>query len=199
MCLANSSIIKYLIKGTIEYLPYCFIDSIFMLTISTFASDLLKASIYNNCISTKLIAFYYYNYDIHSQQFRHRILGFEFRTHSILPNGSYYYGARNKADESLGSSLLITANFLVHKAYLEMFNMPEFINSGMTSYVNEQMNCEDLAMCTMVADFLAKVSYPQTSCVGMKAKHYPYNLEAQNSRFTLRAIMLSIIMCQIHL
>lgn len=109
-------------------------------------------------------------------------MGFEFRTHTLAPNGSYNYGAKTKGDELLGYSLLISANFIVHKAYLEMFNMPEFINSSMTDYVNEQMNCEDLAMCTMVADFLSKVSYPQTSCVGMKAKHYPYNLEAQNSK-----------------
>ena len=65
-----------------------------------------------------------------------------------------------------------------------MFNMPEFMNTSMINYVNQQLNCEDLAMCTMAADFLAKVSYPQTSCMGMKAKHFPYNLEAQNSEFT---------------
>ena len=59
--------------------------------------------------------------------------------------------------------------------------MDEFIDVSMIDYVNKNFNCEDLAMCTMVADFLAKVSYPQTSCVGMKAKHYPYNLEAENS------------------
>ena len=67
-----------------------------------------------------------------------------------------------------------------------MYNMPEFLNPSILDYVDKWMNCEDLAMCLMVADFLAKVTYPQVSCVGLKAKHYPYNLEAQNSEFKIK-------------
>lgn len=83
-------------------------------------------------------------------------------------------------DEQFGYSLLISANFLIHKAYMEMFYISEFINSSMVEYINQNMNCEDLGMCTMVADFLAKASYPQTSCVGLKPLHYPYNMEGEN-------------------
>lgn len=107
-------------------------------------------------------------------------MGFEFRTHTVFSNGTYFYGATSKMDEKLGYSLLISANFLIHKAYMEMFHIPEFMNTSMIEYINHHMNCEDLAMCIMVADFLSKVSYPQTSCIGLKPKHYPYNLEGEN-------------------
>ena len=70
--------------------------------------------------------------------------------------------------------------------------MPEFLNPSILDYVDKWMNCEDLAMCLMVADFLAKVTYPQVSCVGLKAKHYPYNLEAQNSKFKIKKNKLPI-------
>ncbi len=116
---------------------------------------------------------------LYFQQYRHRILGFEVRTHTILPDGSYQYGTSTPETKNLGYSLVLT--IILHKAYLEMYQMEEFLDKNMLNYINENFNCEDLAMCIMVADFLANVSYPQTSCIGMKPKQYPYNLEAQNS------------------
>ena len=53
----------------------------------------------------------------------------------------------------------------------------------MLEYIDNVMNCEDIAMSLMVTDFLANYSTPQSCCLGLKAKHYPYNLEAQNREF----------------
>ena len=75
---------------------------------------------------------------------------------------------------------MISATFIMHKAYLEMFHDPTFLPQSIYDYINTNMNCEDLAMCIMVTDFLIKTTYPQTCCVSVKTKKYPINLEATN-------------------
>ena len=72
---------------------------------------------------------------------------------------------------------------IIHKMYLHMFQT--HIPSLMHEYIDNQMNCEDIAISLMVTDFLAIYSTPQSCCLGLEAKHYPYNLEAQNREFCL--------------
>lgn len=114
------------------------------------------------------------------QQFRQKIFGFERRMHTILPDGSYYYGDTGDTLETFGYSLLISANIILHKTYLEMFQIPGFLPTEIKEYIDDHMNCEDIAICIMASAFLERTSYPQTACMSIKARHYPYNLEAQN-------------------
>ena len=118
------------------------------------------------------------------QQFRHKVLGFEHRTHTILSDGTYYYGDKEGKSINHGYSLLISANIILHKKYLEMFQVPLFLPIGIHKYIDEHMNCEDIAICLMVTDFLERVSFPQSGCIGLRAKRYPQNLEAKNRKYT---------------
>lgn len=58
--------------------------------------------------------------------------------------------------------------------------MPEYLPRTIYKYVDEKMNCEDIAIVMMVTEFLEKYSVPQSCCLSLHAKHYPYNLEAMN-------------------
>lgn len=120
------------------------------------------------------------------QQFRHKVLGFEHRTHTILSDGTYYYGDKEGKSINHGYSLLISANIILHKKYLEMFQVPLFLPNGIHKYINEHMNCEDIAICLMVTDFLERVSFPQSGCISLRAKQYPQNLEAKNRKYNYK-------------
>ena len=117
------------------------------------------------------------------QQFRHRILGYEQRLHTIEKNGQYFYGEKDNALEKYGYSLVLSTNFILHRAYLEMYQLPDFLPPGIYKYVDEKMNCEDIAIAMMVTEFLETYGNPQSCCLSMHAKHYPYNLEAQNREY----------------
>lgn len=77
---------------------------------------------------------------------------------------------------------MISATFILHKAYLEMFHNPIFVPHSIYHYINKYKNCEDLAMCIMVTDFLIKTTYLQTCCISIKGKKNPINLEATNGK-----------------
>ena len=113
------------------------------------------------------------------QELRHKILGFERRTHTVT-NGSYRYGENTDTLRKLGYSMVLSTNFILHKAYLEMFQIPEFLPKGIYRYVDVKMNCEDFAMAIMVTDFFERVSSPQSCCIVLKGKRFPYNLEEEN-------------------
>ncbi len=83
--------------------------------------------------------------------------------------------------EKNGYSLVLSTNFILHRAYLEMYQMPEFLPRAIYKYVDEKMNCEDIAIAMMVTGFLEQYGTPQACCLSMYAKHNPYNLEAMNS------------------
>ncbi|XP_011405216.2 PREDICTED: exostosin-like 2 [Amphimedon queenslandica] len=115
------------------------------------------------------------------QQFRHRIVGFEERTYDTLPDGTFFYGTKKGLQsEKYGYSAMISATFIMSKTYLEMYHQPHFLPSAIYDYINKNMNCEDIAMCLMVTDFLRRTSFPQTCCVSVNAKRFPINLEATN-------------------
>ena len=61
--------------------------------------------------------------------------------------------------------------------------MSHFLPNAIYKYIDKNMNCEDLAMCIMVTDFLRRMSFPQTCCVSVNAKQFPMNLEATNREF----------------
>lgn len=124
-------------------------------------------------------------------------MGYEQRLHTILKNGEYFYGDQENSLEKNGYSLVLSTNFILHKAYLEMYQMPEFLPRPIYKYVDEKMNCEDIAIAMMVTEFLEKYSTPQTCCISLHAKHYPYNLEAQNRKFSgINNIVIVITVCQ---
>ena len=78
---------------------------------------------------------------------------------------------------------MISATFIMSKTYLEMFHISHFLPNAIYKYIDKNMNCEDLAMCIMVTDFLRRMSFPQTCCVSVNAKQFPMNLEATNREF----------------
>ena len=46
------------------------------------------------------------------------------------------------------------------------------------SHINKEMNCEDIAMCVLVSQFLRDVSWSQSSVISVKPKVTLRNLEA---------------------
>ena len=95
-----------------------------------------------------------------------------------MPDGSYSYEEKDDTLSKYGYSLVLSTNFILHKAYLEMYHRSEFLPSGIREYVDSKMNCEDFAMCMLVTHFLDRVGSPQSCCIARK--QYPYNLQDQN-------------------
>ncbi|XP_011405217.2 PREDICTED: exostosin-like 2 [Amphimedon queenslandica] len=114
------------------------------------------------------------------KQFRHRIIGFEHRMHTLNQHGDYHYGPYPKAGqtpEKLGYSMLISASFILHRVYLELFHS-SYLPGEIMTYINREMNCEDVAMCILVAQFLRDVAWPQSSVISVKPRVPLKNLEA---------------------
>ena len=103
-------------------------------------------------------------------------MGFEHRTHSLLPDGTYKYGT-NPGVKYRGYSILIGATLILHRVYLEMFFDPEVLPRVMFEYIDNTMNCDDLGICVMVTKFLEDVSWPQCGVLAVKSseviKHLP--------------------------
>lgn len=99
-----------------------------------------------------------------------------------MQDGSYVYGEKDDVLQALGYSIVLSTNFILHKAYFEMFQMDEFLPQGIMDYVDEKMNCEDFAMCLMVGDYLERISSTQSCCLVVKGKYYPANLEEKNGK-----------------
>ena len=100
--------------------------------------------------------------------------------HTLNEKGDYHYGPYPKAGqtpEKLGYSMLISASFILHKVYLELFHS-SYLPSDVMTYINREMNCEDVAMCILVAQFLRDVSWPQSSVISVKPRVPLKNLEA---------------------
>ncbi len=50
---------------------------------------------------------------------------------------------------------------IMHRVYLEMFSDHDVLPRSIFEYIDEIMNCDDLAICVMVTKFLKDVSWPQ--------------------------------------
>ena len=117
------------------------------------------------------------------QQFRHRIVGFEYRMH-VEESGTYYYGPRPEkglSPEKFGYSLMISATTYLHKAYLEMFHDSRFLPRTTIDYIDQLMNCEDLAICVMVGKFLEDIHQPQCAVLAVKTQGKITNMEAMST------------------
>ena len=100
--------------------------------------------------------------------------------HTLNKGGVYHYGPSpnfGNTPEKLGYSMLISASFILHKVYMELFHSP-YLPRDIVAYVDKEMNCEDIAICVMVAKFLQDVSWPQSAVLSVKPKTPLRNLEA---------------------
>ena len=98
----------------------------------------------------------------------------------VEKSGTYFYGPRPEKGldaEKFGFSLMISASSYLHKAYLEMFHDPRILPRTTIDYVDHMMNCEDLAMCVMVAKFLEDIHQPQCAVLSVQAQGKITNLE----------------------
>ena len=98
-----------------------------------------------------------------------------------MSEGNYVYGPLPNTKE-LGYSIMISTAHIIHKAYMEMFNDPLMLPEPIHNYIDQKMNCEDLAMCIMVTGFLSRATWPQSCAIAVKPIHVPYNLEAQGRK-----------------
>ena len=105
--------------------------------------------------------------------------------HSRNPNGKYHYGPGwgwGDTPEKLGYSMMITPQCIFHKAYLDLFNSPEFTPPQVLEYIDKEMNCDDIAINFVVSKFLKDVSWPQSSALAVTPKHRIKNLAGQSGK-----------------
>lgn len=120
----------------------------------------------------------YYPKLLPSQQFRQRIVGFKQRTHMSSYDGTYYYD-KNPAGLDPGYSIMIGATLILHKVYFEMYNDPRVLPRSLFEYIDEIMNCDDLAMSVMVTKFLREVSWPQCGVLAIVPEVKIQNLQGE--------------------
>ena len=95
-----------------------------------------------------------------------------------MPDGTYQYGTTTSGINP-GYSMMISATFIMHRVYLEMFFDPEVLPRVMFEYVDSIKNCEDLGICVMVTKFLKEVSWPQCGVLAVVPSVKIINLEGQ--------------------
>ena len=130
------------------------------------------------------------------QEFRHKIVGFECRMHSIK-HGKYHYcegGEWGKILEDFGYSMMITPHCILHRAYLELFNSPIFTPRAVLNYIDKEMNCDDIAINFVVSKFLELVAWPQASGLLVIPKHKITNLE-KSSGLLADSLQISVLLC----
>ena len=111
--------------------------------------------------------------------FRQRIIGYEERTYTRQPDGSYFYGVYPGTHPYPGYAIMGTGTAILHRAYLEMYFDPEVLPRGILEYVNSIMNCEDLSMNAMATKFLEDTSWPQPAALAVKPIGEIRNLEGE--------------------
>ena len=113
------------------------------------------------------------------QNFRHRIVGYEERTYTYHPDGSFFYGVYPGTKKYPGYAIMVGATTIFHRAYLEMYFDEEVLPQGIFKYVNNVMNCDDLALSIMVTKFLEDVSWQQAAALAVKPIGTIQNLEGK--------------------
>ena len=113
------------------------------------------------------------------QRFRQRIIGFEERTYTRQPDGSYFYGVYPGTNPYPGYAIMGTGTAILHRAYLEMYFDRKVLSQRIFEYVNNNMNCEDLSMNVMVTNFLENVSWQQPAALAVKPIGQIQNLEGE--------------------
>ena len=111
------------------------------------------------------------------QNFRHRIVGFEHRTHIQLGNGSLWYDLMDFSKSRTNYSMILTSTAIMHKTYLEMFFDHTILPHGMIDYIEKRKNCEDIAINIMVAKFLKDTHHGYASALAVKPKREVRNMD----------------------
>lgn len=112
-----------------------------------------------------------------------------------MANGKYVY---RSTQNLVGYSLVISSAEILHKSYMEMFQDPSMLPESLLTYTDRIMNCEDLAMCIMVTDFLSRVTWPQSSVILVQPKYKLYNMQGQGSKCTSKSISSWRIFCELN-
>jgi len=99
--------------------------------------------------------------------------------HTKLHDGTFHYGSHKEGGEYQGYSIMGTGTAILHRVYLEMFFDKEVLPKGMIEYIDRIKNCEDIGMNVMVTNFLATVSWPQSSALSAVPHGSVQNMEAQ--------------------
>ena len=103
--------------------------------------------------------------------------------HSRDSKGIYHYGPAlqyGSTPDKHGYSMLISASFIIHKVYMELFHS-WYMPNKVIQHIDSNMNCEDIAMCILVAKFLGDISWKQSAVLSVKPKIPLKNLEANTS------------------
>ena len=122
-----------------------------------------------------------------TQDFRHKIVGFEEKIIRIFPNQTYYYSDYSQRFVNLKESTKSTHaafqktkriqkfdgygilnSFFIHKAYLEMFFDPLMLPDGALKYVERLQNCESILMNVVVTKFLGDTRWDQNGPLAVK-------------------------------
>ena len=74
-----------------------------------------------------------------------------------------------------------SASSYLHKAYLEMFHDPRILPKTTIDYIDHMMNCEDLAICVMVAKFLEDIHQPQSAVLSVQTQGKITNMEMMST------------------
>ena len=139
---------------------------------------------------TFLFLFFY-----HLQQFKHLIVGFAARSHSEDPPGSGKYVYKFKlTQEDPQYSFILTTSAMFHVKYLEMYQSQ--LPDKLREFIDKTMNCEDILLNVIVANYLTSVSGKQCPAILVEKKNIRL-IERENCKFYL--LYLSIIIINGHL
>ena len=124
----------------------------------------LKAGRYIN-----IFVYRNYPYCCLFQAFKHLIVGFTQRKHIESPenSGKFIYGKRF-TKENCCYSIILTTSAMFHVQYLELYN--SFMTEEMRSFIDQNMNCEDLFMNAVVGKHLKDTV--GLSCPGLLLQQY---------------------------
>ena len=125
------------------------------------------------------------------QNFKHRIVGFEHRTHFQLENGSFWYDLLDSSKPRKNYSMILTSTTIVHKTYLWMFFDDSILPKGMIEYIDERKNCEDIALNVMVAKFLADVGQGQAAALAIRPRREVRNMEYTAAKTKSESVVCS--------
>ena len=78
--------------------------------------------------------------------------------------------------------MIITPQCFFHRAYLELFNSPQFTPPEVLDYIDREMNCDDIALNFVVSKFLEEVSWPQSSGLLVTPRHPIKNLQLKSGQ-----------------
>ena len=76
--------------------------------------------------------------------------------------------------------MILTSSAMLNVKYLDMFQTT--LPAKYMTHIKEFMNCEDIAMNVIVADYLAKVNsrHKTSCCIKVKSQHKIKKLESKN-------------------